>query len=264
MYYREFSRWCWDAVRKIKFPPDRNKVYAELYDHLMDRYESFLKQGFSADDAESKTLQAMGDAEELSVQLAAIHRPFWGYALRFIRVITVIALVITIGCGIYYLVDQQPWHTDTLRDWGEPQGMETLVYSGVSDAKDRMDGYTFRVTDVAVWRVALDEPINGKNYNDYLYLRLNVTKPVPWAMGQEALGAMWAVDSAGTRYDNVLRESTEPDGIKYMGLIQRQGDKIYDLYFSSVSEELQWIELHYDRDGRNLVLRVELTGGVRE
>lgn len=263
MRYQEFYYWCRDAVSMIKYTPDRNKVYTELYTHLEDRYESFLAKGVSEKEAEQMALEAMGDARELAPQLAAIHKPFWGYALSFIRVIAVIALVITIGCGIYYLVDQQPWYTDTLRDWGEPQGMQTLVYSGVSDAKDRMDGYTFRVTDVAVWRTTLDEPINGKDYSDYLYLRLNVRKPVPWAMGQEALEAMWAVDSAGTYYDTVMRQSTEPDGIQYMGMIQRKGDQIYDLYFSSVSEDIQWIELHYDRDGRNLVLRVDLTGGVQ-
>lgn len=263
MRYQEFYYWCRDAVSQIKYIPDRNKVYTELYTHLEDRYESFLAKGMSEKEAEQKALEAMGDAKELAPQLAAIHRPFWGYALSVIRVIAVIVLVITTGCGIYYLVDQQPWYTDTLRDWGQAQGMETLVYSGVSDAKDRMDGYTFRVTDVAVWRVTLDEPINGKDYQDYLYLRLDVRKPYPWAYGQEALEAMWAVDSAGTYYDNVMRESTEPDGIKYMGIIQRQGDKIYDLYFSSVSEDLEWIELHYDRDGRNLVLRVDLTGGAQ-
>lgn len=263
MRYQEFYYWCRDAVSKIQYTPDRNKVYTELYAHLEDRYESFLAKGMSEKDAEQKALESMGDANELAPQLAAIHRPFWGYMLSFTRVIAVIVLVITFVCGIYYLVDRQPWRRDTLRDWGEPQGMETLLYSGVSDAKDRMDGYTFRVTDVAVWRTTLDEPVNGKDYRDYLYLRLEVRKPVPWALGQEALEAMWAVDSAGTYYDNVMRESTEPDGIKYMGIIQRQGDKIYDLYFSSVSEELEWIELHYDRDGRNMVLRVELMGGVR-
>ena len=261
MHYREFKRWCWDAVCKIKYPPDRNEVYEELYLHMLDRYESLRAKGMTLSDAEKKTLEAMGDARELSVQLAAIHRPFWGYALSFIRVIAAIVLVITIGCGIYYLIDQKPWYRDPLRDWGNAQGMETLVYSGESDAKDSIDGYTFRVTDVAVWRVTLDEPVNGKDYHDYLYLRMEVRKPYPWAMGQEALGAMWAVDSTGARYDRVMRETTEPGGIKYIGLIQQQGDKIYDLYFSAVSEAAEWIELHYDRDGRNLILRVELSGG---
>lgn len=263
MYYREFYRWCWDAVRRIKFPADRNKVYAELYSHMMDRYEHHLEKGLSPAEAEEKTLKAMGNADELAIQLAAIHRPFWGYALRFIRVIAILMLVLTLGSVIYYLVDQQPWNTDPLRDWGSPQGMETLLYSGESDATDAVDGYTFRVTDVAIWRVTLNEPINGKNYSDYLYLRLKVRKPFLWSAPQEALEAMWAVDNTGTYYDRVLRESTEPGGIKYIGLIQQQGDKIYDLYLDADSEELEWIELHYDRDGRNMVLRVELTGGAQ-
>lgn len=260
MYYREFYRWCWDAVRKIKYPPDRNKVYAELYDHMMDRYESLIERGMSPADAEKKTLEAMGNADELAIQLAAIHRPFWAYALVLIRIVAIVMLVMTLGSGIrfaYQEVSSLDWD---IVEWG--RGMDMEVYSQVSNVSDSSDGYTFRVTDVALWRKELPEPINGKDYYDHLYLRLEVRKPLPWSLPQEALEAMWAVDNTGTYYDTVMRETTEPDGIKYMGLVHSRGDKIYDLYFSSVTEDLEWIELHYDRDGRDIVLRVELAGGA--
>lgn len=260
MYYQEFYRWCWDAVRKIKFPPDRNKVYTELYDHMLDRYQSMIDRGISPADAEKKTLEAMGNADELAVQLAAIHKPFWGYALRFIRMIAVIVLVATLVCGIRFAYQELSSLDWEIVEWG--RGMDREVYSTVANVCDSSDSYTFRVTDVALWRKDLLEPLNGKPYYDHLFLRLEVTKPLPWALPQEALRAMWAVDSAGVYYDMVMRETTEPDGIKYMGLVHSRGDRIYDLYFSSVSEDLEWIELHYDRDGRNMVLRVELMGGA--
>jgi len=259
MYYQEFYRWCWDAVRKIKFPPDRNKVYVELYDHMLDRYQSMLDRGVSAEDAEKRTLEAMGNADELAIQLAAIHRPFWGYALRFARLIAVAALVLTLVFGVRYAyqeISALDWDT---AEWG--RGMDRELYTLVADVKDSSDGYTFQVTDVALWRKELTEPIHGKYYYDHLFLRLEVTKPVFWAFPQQATDAMWAVDSAGVYYDTVMRETTQPDGIQYMGLVHRRGDKIYDLYFSSVSEDLEWIELHYDRDGRDIVLHVDLTGG---
>ena len=204
MYYREFYRWCWDAVRRIKFPPDRNKVYAELYDHMMDRYEHHLEDGLSPEEAEEKTLKAMGNADELAIQLAAIHRPFWGYALRFIRVIAAAALVLALFSGIRYAYRQicsLDWPFD---EWGK--GMEKEIYAGVVDVKGSSDGYTLRVTDVALWRNSLPEPLNGKDYYDHLYMRLEVTKPVFWALPQQAIEAMWAVDSSGARYDTVMRD----------------------------------------------------------
>lgn len=37
---------------------------------------------------------------------------------------------------------------------------------------------------------------------------------------------------------------------------------LHDLYLTDyTSQDAQWIELHYDRAGRDLVLRIDLTGG---
>lgn len=35
----------------------------------------------------------------------------------------------------------------------------------------------------------------------------------------------------------------------------------YDAWFANLDPEAQWVELRYDRDGRDVRLRIDLTGG---
>ena len=81
-----FDRWCSLAVSGIRFKPDRKEIYEELYAHMEDQYEELTAAGFSEKEAEEVVAAAMGDPGETSRQLARIHRPFWGYALRAARV----------------------------------------------------------------------------------------------------------------------------------------------------------------------------------
>ena len=80
MANREFIYWCRDAISGIRYWKDRNKVFGELYEHLEDRYDYFIEKGYTHEQAQKKTLEAMGDPMELAPQLAAIHKPHWAYA----------------------------------------------------------------------------------------------------------------------------------------------------------------------------------------
>ena len=99
-----FDRWCRAAVDQIRYGPDRKDVYDELYAHLEDRYEAELDRWETPEEAMEATLNAMGSASELAPQLAAVHRPFWGYALTctrwligFLLVLLSIDLVVFLG-----------------------------------------------------------------------------------------------------------------------------------------------------------------------
>ena len=80
-----FESWCQNAVSDIRDRADRERVYGELYAHMEDQYEELLDAGFPEKDAENEVAEAMGDPGETALQLARIHRPFWGYALRAAR-----------------------------------------------------------------------------------------------------------------------------------------------------------------------------------
>ena len=81
--------WLREAVGGIKYPPDRRRVEKELYAHVMQRNRDFLKEGCTEREADEKACAVMGDPVEVRRDLAAIHRPFWGYAFLLIRILVI-------------------------------------------------------------------------------------------------------------------------------------------------------------------------------
>ena len=79
-----FDWWCKTAVSQIRYGPDNEAVYRELYAHLEDSYDHFLAQGYPAERAQGLALEAMGDPEEIAPQLGAIHKPWLGYIYRLV------------------------------------------------------------------------------------------------------------------------------------------------------------------------------------
>ncbi|MBO5869019.1 MAG: hypothetical protein J6Q54_08930 [Oscillospiraceae bacterium] len=259
MYFQEFYYWCRDAVRKIKYIPDRNKVYLELRSHMQDRYDSLIEKGIDPKEAQRQTIEAMGDANEVADLLAAIHKPFWGYALAITRFIATVLFCLAVGNGIYYLHEEYYLRSKELTTFNYAYG--EYYYAADPSAKDSSDGYTFRVTEAAIWRYPLEEAENGKDYFDRVLLRVEVYNPLPWAPEQNILEQMWAVDSSGKYYDLVLYESQGNDwGYYNIGKQQLNSTTYrYDLCINNPPEDIQWIELHYDREGRNLFLHVDLS-----
>lgn len=253
MYYREFYYWCRDAVRKIRYWKDRNKVYAELYEHMMDRYESLLAKGCSEEEAVKRTIDAMGSAEELAPQLAAIHRPHWAYAAILTRILALALACLCFGHGIVYAVENDIFSSTSVDIWDPyTKGGEVCVSHVKPKNSVTCDGYTFRVEEAALWRTYYHQPTPKGEYFDVLYMRLAIFHPIPWMQENTCMGfgAMWAQDSTGKRYDGVY-------GVPEGGLFTYR----YEISFQDLQEDISWIELHYDRDGRDMVLRVDLPGG---
>ena len=94
-YISEFDKWCKQATHKIKYRPDRQEVYGELYQHIEDRYLDFLEQGMKPEDAQLQALKVMGEPKEIAPMLAAIHRPFWGYAYSLCKWICILLVCFT-------------------------------------------------------------------------------------------------------------------------------------------------------------------------
>lgn len=91
-----FRHWADEAVKKLRFPPDRKRVRAELYDHFLDRREDLLFRGLVEEEANKQTLEMMGSPSETAGLLAKVHKPWLGWLLRLTRLamICVIALVL--------------------------------------------------------------------------------------------------------------------------------------------------------------------------
>ncbi len=79
--------WLREAAGGIKYPPDRKKVEEELYAHMVDRNRDFLRMGYTEREADERVCTVMGDPSAVRRELAAIHRPFWGYAFLVLRIL---------------------------------------------------------------------------------------------------------------------------------------------------------------------------------
>lgn len=270
----EFDRWCETAVSGIRFKPDRAKVYDELYAHLEDRCAAMTDAGVPEAEAVKRSLDAMGSAAEVAEQMEKIHRPFWGYVLRLSRWLLVIAAVMALftvprwmkNLGINIVTDsfvddyfeQSEWDRDGLH--GE------RVFYAEPMSRDFSDGYRFTLARAAEWHETGTMP-DGRQADDYgFYLTVDVFNLRPWMQYSEVLREFYAVDSLGNRYEafNKSYYGYGKDPTLAGNAVLRTGlcTVTWGLWLSEYcSHDAEWIELRYDRSGRDVRLRVNLPGG---
>lgn len=251
----KFKCWVEKAVSGIIFPPDKIQVATELYHHLEDHCDALVAQGYSAEDAQRLAVEAMGDAREIAPQLAALHRPFWGYFLRITRILLVILALITVIPFGKFLYEGNFQKADFFDYYREENG-STLEFYDKPGVSFTAEGYTFTVKEVMQW-------YNEAYGTDTFCLLMTEFHPLPWAVHGEVGCWFWAEDSQGNRYES--HYSTGPDS---EGAVLYTYDNntspfthTYEMWINGGLTGSQWLDIHYDRDGRNYVLHIDLTGG---
>lgn len=280
---KTFHDWCNLAVEKIRYTPDREAVYAELKAHLEDRYQAYREQGLTDSEATERTLHAMGDAGAIAPQLAQIHRPFWGYLYSvsrwIVRFLLCLILCMLIRSGINAIQDNRvdpyehyTWNPYTLTVQEDDEAARTPLDCKAPDTSYTDSGYTVTLSDAARWLVDWKNP-NLADTQEF-YFRLDITTPCFWANAPTFTDWFWAEDSLGNRYygdKETLRFYDDEE--RYHHYLESTHDIIQNSPFSYSCylkiqvwkgervEGIQWIDLHYDRGGRDMVFRIDLTGG---
>jgi len=266
---KELWRWCSIAVSEIRFPPDRNRVFKELADHMDDRYEDLLAAGCDKDTAEKRTLEAMGSATEVAAQLGKIHRPFWGYFLQITRRLLVLLLAITIiplSIFLYNLTTASykypsydrfdPYEDTYLSD--NIATTQRVMHKTLSQ-QAKCHGYKLKLTE-AVWtKSQLFSP--AMETND-LYFRIKITNPLPWAEEPNILENIWGRDSNGEVYYPYA--SGHSDEAHLSGRVYQTGLSTWLLEMQIMNftpENVEWLEIYYDRDGTSFSFQISLPGG---
>lgn len=245
----DFYTWCYHAVAEIRYKPDREAVFQELMAHLEDHYDALIAEGNSPEKARKLALEAMGSAEEIAPQLGQIHKPWLGYLYRTVKWIAiplfvwaVFLLLAHFGSHLHAIVSTANY--DSLRTEGEGG------YYCKPNVTDSSDGYLFRITEAAV-----------NAAGDTLYIELQ-THYWPWMQDVAMLRYFWAMDSLGNRYlSSVEAHYDDVPKVSYRGGFYTQGFGSSDLQITGFDSRAEWVELRYDRDGRDIVLRIDLAGG---
>lgn len=252
----KLDRWCVHATKLIKYPPDREAVRQELWEHLCDSYDEHISRGMEHDAAVDEALRAMGDADEVAPMLGAIHRPFWAYFLNISKVLLIAAVCVCIvvcGCYIYENPFTKPYQPD-FEGNGYVQLHDLHPKSSV-----RSQGYTFTVEQAKIWR-------SSDSGREECYITLEVTNPLPWAPPCSAVEYFYVIDDLGNYYQphvNINVLSTKNVVVNW----DRTGLFTYTYTMSLwdfSSNNVQWLQLCYDRSGRDLRLHIDLSGGDPE
>jgi len=271
----KLTQWSVHATDQIIYPPDHDAVQQELRDHLEDKFLGYTEQGLSEDEAVERTLSDMGSAKELAPILGQIHRPFWGYACAITGMILKVLLYMTMFFAIRFLVngyaDIAPveyLHFDPFVAENAPitGTTRTMVDYWEPESSAFSDGYWFSIEKASQWHFQPDGTDPYLTEHDSLFFHMKVTR-LPWLFPSEVPDWLWAVDSEGNHY-YCLHESPNGDDLpNVLGYPHRTGlfTYTYDMWISYlIDPEAEWIDLHYDRSGRNIILRIDLKGGETE
>ena len=245
MRWKEGEYWLRDAVKYIKFPPDRRKVQQELYEHMISRNLDFLAKGATEEEADKLVCQAMGDPEEVGKALAEVHKPFWGYFLRALRIVTVIVLLFL---AVHVLRTRDSYT-------GSLYHRYTAVRSSFEAHMDRWIGqssaekcgdYRFRLRQAGVASTGEGDPYIPEG--DYLVLELRASTWDP-GLGTPQLEnrKLTVEDSLGNRHQAFVLVSM--DWILFSDMLIVAQD------FDPAAE---WAVLSYDTGERSFRLPVKL------
>lgn len=254
-------RWAQNAVHRIAFPGDKERVYQELMDHMEDHRDALMEQGMSEKEACEAVEKAMGDPFEVAKELEAIHRPFWGYFLRATRIILVIVLLATLIPAVRFAIYTrfsppriQAWDMYSANSYGGDSG-RTLLHLSRPGVCFETDGYTFTVTDAVRFR--------SEGYTAF-YCLIDQFNPRPWAEHEQVGYWFWAEDSLGNHYySNYEYAQDEVPGKPCVyGNMSQTGFLTYTYEFwINDFPDAQWVKIHYTRDGRDEMLFINLAGG---
>lgn len=86
----------------------------------------------------------------------------------------------------------------------------------------------------------------------------------PWIWSEADTFCPWlrAVDSAGNQYASPYESAPGTDRILFKSYRANPWTSVHELVIWDLgTPDAQWIDLHYTRSGRNLTVRIDLTGG---
>ena len=250
MENKKFTQWCLDATKLIRYKPDRVTVQNELMMHLEDAYETNILNGLSPVEAEKKALASMGSAEEIAPELAKVHRPMLGYLYSVVKSAAIITtacafaiMAIVVGGGLHTLI--------TTRNFDSiPVNAGPLDHYSHPNVSDWSDGYHLQITEAGYRR-----------FESTLHLQLEILY-WPWMNDTDMARHLWAVDSLGNYYASYAEaQFTNCPRISFSGGQYTNCISITHMVITQFNCDAEWIELHYDRDGRDVVLCIDFTGG---
>lgn len=259
--------WCVMASSYVRAKEDREEVKDELWAHIEDRYDSLLAGGVDDERAAELTLEAMGDAHEVGKLLRKIHKPYLSWAVTASKWLLILAALVWMYMGVFegFIGNMVSEYDSRYDDYLENNFERTITLAEedgdtvfLLDVKDtaECEGYTFSVPDAMQIRFE-EEGLYRLNFG------LRATHPMPWRDSPDAADEyIFAVDDLGNIYKSpVYTGYGDNTWIYSNGCGRSLFSHFYELSVGGIPQNAKWVELRYDRYGREFSLRINLEGG---
>ena len=257
MARRDFDRWCQRACGYIYYPPDRENVSRELYDHYYDAVEALMEEGMDKEKAGDTALEAMGDARDVGKLLRRVHKPWLGWlrlaCLLALIVILFYCFISFVSSNFYTLREEIRYLTQPSYSFETSPGHEdaTLLARIRPSGEVKCGDYTFSVS--GGW-------VSEAGNERWLYLVVDYSSPRFWLgppLGLEEFTCV--VEDDGTvhlpyEYDRRIQD------MEYWPIAGSSSSFGEYCFSISIDEVPEWVELRFD-NGRQFSLRAYTVEG---
>lgn len=221
-----------EILSYVKFTFDRDAIRTELESHISDKKEYYLEQGYDLEEAEQRSINDMGNAKEIGVELDKQHNPIVGWIWRITNLIAVLTIIFF---GFIFIIFMSTFFHGNLID---EIPKSDIVYRIDLKEKVKIDDRVIRFTNVIYEK-------NGEMnifYESY-YTSLS--------------GTGWSLDYIGEITDNLGNKYIINSGQQSGGGILSKG--VWTI--NNFSGEADVLIISYDRYNRKYKLEIPLKEG---
>lgn len=227
------GKYIEDILSYVKFSFDWSEIRTELENHLLDRMEDYTEAG-QAEDAEELAIAAMGNAEEIGIELNRQHNPLLGW----LWLVSKSAVVLLVIVDLYFV--------------GLPILMSLFAHNPIKDIEKANIVSNITVNK----RVQLDDRVI--NFRNVIYERNGDLTIIYDYYEARFWGARWSLGNIGTISDNL--------GNRYFAGSGRGGGGMRSIARETIenfSGEADTLIIDYDQYHRKYRVEIPLKGGVR-
>ena len=175
---KDFYDWKKEVLRHVRFFFDHGAIEKELTAHYEDSVADFIRIGYDRALAESRALDAMGDAEEVGKGLDRAHSPMLGWLWQISRVAAAALVLLALWSGLWQgeiqniLTDLQFRGEDYQHEYIGVSAERRKAYECIAvtsfPATFTRAGYTLSIPHAAIWK-------SEKNGTDIYWLSAAIT-----------------------------------------------------------------------------------------
>ena len=225
--HNDKERFLQNILSHIKLPFDRKEIYNELANHIDDRIDDFIKEGFTREESTNKAIKAMGDATVIGKELNQMHNPLLGWLWKisdlFLKGISII-VILTILISIILSINLNPPLSYIEKN--------DIVYHLETSKQAKIDNTIIKITDL-VYDTNRTLHIFFKTYSDSIFINswsFGNIGTISDEFGNEYFGG--SASSGGVVSYHMIQLNDFPESSNTVNIVYDNYSRYYEFHFN--------------------------------